>query len=97
VEMAEVTNDINKHETRATLVFCLFMGLLFATLVAAPVITYIFNIPHSIKGLEVLAIVSLIGSTALIFGYEKEQSIADELKSKRLARFWKETLALVRK
>ena len=95
--MAEITKDINRHETRATLAFCLFMGLLFATLVAAPIITYIFNIPYSIKGLEVLAIVSLIGSTALIFGYEKEQAIAEELKSKRLARFWKETLALVRK
>ena len=95
--MAEITNDINKHETRATLVFRLFMGLLFATLVATPVITYIFNISYSIKGLEVLAIVSLIGSTALLFTYEKEQSVAEELKSKRLARFWKETLALVRK
>lgn len=95
--MVEITKDINKHEARASLAFSLFMGFLFATIVAAPIITYVFDIVHSIKGLEVLAVASFIVSTALLFTYEKEQSIAEELKSKRLARFWKETLALVRK
>lgn len=95
--MAEITKDINKHEARASIAFSLFMGFLFSTIVAAPVITCMFDIAHSIKGLEILAVASFIVSTALLFVYEKEQSIADELKSKRLARFWKETLALARK
>ena len=95
--MAEITKDINKHEARASLAFSLFMGFLFATIIAAPVITYVFNIEYSIKGLEVLVAISFIASTALLFTYEREQSVAEELKTKRLAKFWKETLALVRK